>query len=616
MKVKGSITIYLSMILISVMLLVNVIGESARISAVQAQIKSYTYMSAESALAGYGRQVYEDYGILLVWEKQTVESVIKKNIQDNINMADLNEPGLNFLGTNLVNLEVTGKEYLTKKGGQYFSNQIKSYIKYAGVMETVERLVKECETYENCNDQNKNKCDLNIVVDVNKGELQELVENINSIVTGLKETKDLSNKYDSVSQKIEKLQSDFNKKEGKKVLKEYRELMASIEIKSRDVDSAISKIEVYERKKEQFLKKNSYTSDAKDYMDTNLEILEKVRDEIKRDKELNVLKIKKLDSGNISKVKKSISNMGKVISEMESLITLESTEEDRDNYSIFENLKDFIDSGVLSQVLENPENVSKNTLSGSNLPSTLKGKKNNSLSKEIKNKCVNALYAGLKFGNYNNPEKNTVLKYELEYIISGKDNDKENLASAVEKIVLAKTGINMAYLIRDKEKIEQVSAIAASVAIVTGLPFLEPVAKGVLISAWSMAEAVNDMKILLSGGKVALTKSKGGWRTSIGDITNGGKKEDSKGLSYKEYCQILIAVQNTGDSLYRIMDLIQINIQKRYNSEFLMSKSLTGFKLKATYETAPLFTAIPIVINNLTEENNAYKYSMTYYDSY
>ena len=39
-------------------------------------------------------------------------------------------------------------------------------------METVERLVKECETYENCNDQNKNKCDLNIVVDVNKGELQ------------------------------------------------------------------------------------------------------------------------------------------------------------------------------------------------------------------------------------------------------------------------------------------------------------------------------------------------------------------------------------------------------------------------------------------------------------
>ena len=616
MRLKASVTIFLSLVITVVIVVVCIVIESARISVSQMEGKAATYMAVESVFAGYGKQLYQDYGILLAWEQEPLGNQVTRYMQDNINMADLNEPGLNFLGTNLVNLEVTGKEYLTKKGGQYFSNQIKSYIKYAGVMETVERLVKECETYENCNDQNKNKCDLNFVVDDNKGELQELVENINSIVTGLKETKDLSNKYDSVSQKIEKLQSDFNKKEGKKVLKEYRELMASIEIKSKDVDSAISKIEVYERKKEQFLKKNSYTSDAKDYMDTNLEILEKVRDEIKRDKELNVLKIKKLDSGNISKVKKSISNMGKVISEMESLITLESTEEDRDNYSIFEKLKDFIDSGVLSQVLENPENVSKNTISGSNLPSTLKGKKNNSLSKEIKDKCVNALYAGLKFGNYNNPEKNTVLKYELEYVISGKDSDKENIASVVEKIVLAKTGINMAYLITDKEKMEQVSAIAASVAIVTGLPFLEPVAKGVLISAWSMAEAVNDMKILLSGGKVTLTKSKGGWRTSIGNITNGDKKEDSKGLSYKEYCQILIAVQNTGDSIYRIMDLIQINIQKRYNSEFLMSKSLTGFKLKATYETAPLFTAIPIVVNNLTEENNAYKYSMAYYDSY
>lgn len=46
------------------------------------------------------------------------------------------------------------------------------------------------------------------------------------------------------------------------------------------------------KEKKNSFEKNSYTSDAKDYMDTNLEILEKVRDEIKRDKELNVLKIK------------------------------------------------------------------------------------------------------------------------------------------------------------------------------------------------------------------------------------------------------------------------------------------------------------------------------------
>lgn len=616
MKKKGSITIYLSLILISVIVLVSIICESARISAIQAEIKNCTYMSGESALAGYARQIYDDYGILLVWENQTIESIIKKNIQDNINMADLNEPGLNFLGTNLVNLEVTKKEYLTKKGGQYFFNQINSYIKYSGVMEAVERLVKECETYENCKDQNKNICDGDIVVDDDMGELQGLVEKINKIITGLKETKDLSNKYDSVSQKIERLQSDLKKRDGKKVLKEYRELMALIEIKSKDVNSAISQIEVYETKKEQFLKKNSYTSDAKDYMDTNLEILKKVRDKIKRDKELKVLEIKELDQENIIKVKKSIENTKKIISLMESLITPDSTEKDNKNYSIFEKAKDFIDSGVLSLVLENPEKVSKNTITGSNLPTTLKKKKNNNVSKEIKDKCTNAIYSGIKFGNYVSVKKNTGLNYEMEYIISGKYSDKENLTATVEKMVLSRTAMSAAHLIIDSEKMKEVSAIASSVASVTGLPFLEPVAKAILISAWSTAEAVNDTKILLSGGKVAIVKTKKSWRTGIDNMTESDKKGDLKGLNYTEYCQMLIATENSSDCLYRMMDLIQVNIQKRYNSEFLISKSLTGFKVKAGYETAPLFTAIPVVINNMVEESGGYKYSMEYYNSY
>ena len=162
MRLKASVTIFLSLVITVVIVVVCTVIESARISVSQMEGKAATYMAVESVFAGYGKQLYQDYGILLAWEQEPLGNQVTRYMQDNINMADLNEPGLNFLGTNLVNLEVTGKEYLTKKGGQYFSNQIKSYIKYAGVMETVERLVKECETYENCNDQNKNKCDLNL----------------------------------------------------------------------------------------------------------------------------------------------------------------------------------------------------------------------------------------------------------------------------------------------------------------------------------------------------------------------------------------------------------------------------------------------------------------------
>ena len=128
MRLKASVTIFLSLVITVVIVVVCTVIESARISVSQMEGKAATYMAVESVFAGYGKQLYQDYGILLAWEQEPLGNQVTRYMQDNINMADLNEPGLNFLGTNLVNLEVTGKEYLTKKGGQYFSNQIKSYI--------------------------------------------------------------------------------------------------------------------------------------------------------------------------------------------------------------------------------------------------------------------------------------------------------------------------------------------------------------------------------------------------------------------------------------------------------------------------------------------------------
>ena len=63
---KGSITIYLSLVLISVLLLVCIIIESTRINVVQTECKAFTHLASDSVLAGYARQVYKDYGILLV----------------------------------------------------------------------------------------------------------------------------------------------------------------------------------------------------------------------------------------------------------------------------------------------------------------------------------------------------------------------------------------------------------------------------------------------------------------------------------------------------------------------------------------------------------------------
>ncbi len=49
-------------------------------------------------------------------------------------------------------------------------------------------------------------------------------------------------------------------------------------------------------------------------------------------------------------------------------------------------------------------------------------------------------------------EKNRSLDYEIEYIISGKSSDKENLESVVTKIFFIRMALNYVYLMGDSVK--------------------------------------------------------------------------------------------------------------------------------------------------------------------
>ena len=124
MQKKGSVTIFLCIVLVSVLLVVSIASESARVGVVQAECNTFTGMAGESVLAGYAKQVYEDYGILLVWESYPMEDQIKENIQANINLADLKGSGTNFLGTELTEVIADNKRYVTDKGGEAFVRQI------------------------------------------------------------------------------------------------------------------------------------------------------------------------------------------------------------------------------------------------------------------------------------------------------------------------------------------------------------------------------------------------------------------------------------------------------------------------------------------------------------
>lgn len=622
MKNRGSITIYLSIVLVSVILFISVISESGRVNAVQTKSKSYTYMAAESVLAGYGKQIYKDYGVLLVWENEPVEEQLKKYIQDNINMADLKRKGTNFMNTDLVNIDINKQKYVTDEEGKLFTEQVISYMKYAGTINAADNLIKKLKGYnKNSEAEMPDNGDVTDIVDNNSDELKNLADDINNIVADLKETQKLKEKIEAVSQKLEILNKNINsesnnKNHDKKVknfLEEYRELITELDMKAGDVHSAISQINQYDRKKELFLKENGYTSDARDYIDDNLKILENVENKIKENEELAISDFSDIHLKNIQVVKKSVKDIETVENNLESLTVTSVTEKDKKNQSIYESASALLNDGILSLIVNDVSNISNNTISFSNLPTTLKEQKtDNSILGATKNKAIISLYAKMKFGTYLSPQKNTGLTYELEYIINGKNNDKDNLVKTIEKMVAIRNAANFAYIITDKEKMSEISAVSASAATAIGLPFLEPAIKGVLMEAWALAEAVCDVRELFQGEKVPLVKNRQSWNTTLSNLLKKDVEhyKGKKGLDYDSYLEILMMLMENHDLVYRIMDLIQINIQKRYNKEFMMSKCFQGLDITATFKTKPLFTAIPWVVNLLSENHDDYTYSI------
>lgn len=569
---KGSITIYLSLVFVSILLLISVIIESARMNVVQTESKSFTYLAADSVLAGYARQIYEDYGILLVWEDKALKEQLMKYIQANINLADLDIGGTNIMATRLKDIKIKKVEYATENGGEAFINQILSYMKYAVTTESVSKLIDLYSS--NSNNQEKNDT-TEYMTNVNEEEsskISKIVEEINDVISSLKE-KDIKGKL-----KTERKRTKFLK----------------------NINEIIEKIEIYREEKKEFLKENKGPS-GDDYIDSNLKILEQIKNKI-NEEEL-------IDS---SDSKKTWEHVGEEIEEQVNRLTVNlSTEEDEKNKGVYESAKALLEKGILSIVIDDTAKISSASILSSNLPSTKNISKEN-LSGDIMDKAKIIMYAGMKFGNYRSIKKKSDLSYELEYIIAGKDNDRSNLTETVEQMVGVRNIVTLAYLITDKAKMTELSAIATSATTAIGLPFLEPVIKGILTEAWALAEAVNDIKIIMAGKRIALIKNNKNWNTGLKNLLStkikGSDKKSS--INYQQFCYLLMMKESMNTMAFRMLDLIQINIRKNYNQSFDVNHCFTGFHVEALYETEPLFVSMPWSIHQLGQKIGAYNFSV------
>lgn len=180
-----------------------------------------------------------------------------------------------------------------------------------------------------------------------------------------------------------------------------------------------------------------------------------------------------------------------------------------------------------------------------------------------------------KCGYYGHLKQDSLLQYQIEYIIAGKDTDWRNLEQVAKRLLRWREAANVLYILTDGGKIAQAEAMALALTAVTLLPALAEPVKFTILFAWAYVESLQDVKTLLEGGRVPVYKTAADWKTGIdsiknvkGSLTNG---DNGRGLSYKEYLEVMLFLTNDHDRTFRAMDIMEMDIRKTPgNSNFRM----------------------------------------------
>jgi len=192
-----------------------------------------------------------------------------------------------------------------------------------------------------------------------------------------------------------------------------------------------------------------------------------------------------------------------------------------------------------------------------------------------------------KCGCYTKQKEGAGVDYQMEYILAGKSSDRENLRAVVNRLLLLRETSNFLYLLSDSEKMAEAEALAMTLAAVILFPELKDLIKLSIVIAWSYAESVNDVKILLEGGKVPLGKSSMSWNMGLQNAMRldlvGEKNGFGQGLTYEQYLHTLLAVMKKEDRNMRFMDIVEMDIrQTPGNQNFCIDHCIHCFTAKMT----------------------------------
>lgn len=201
-------------------------------------------------------------------------------------------------------------------------------------------------------------------------------------------------------------------------------------------------------------------------------------------------------------------------------------------------------------------------------------------------------YTDTSPGDNDRAGSSALLDYEMEYIIGGEHNDRENVYKVINQLSVIREGVNLSYLISSQDKMSEAYMLAAALVGVTGCDLAVRLVQYIIVSIWAYAESIVELRKLLAGETIALIKNRDNWilqlsslvdeklnlQSLINNITsyeavNNNKVEGNgrdNGIGYKEYLKLLIMYMNKSDRNYHIAALMELRMIMYGHSGFRM----------------------------------------------
>lgn len=449
MKVKGSITIFLSLALLFVTALIGSLLESARVTVAGEIALDNSYLAEQNILAEYQRELWNDYHIFFVDASllNGEEGAVKLA---NSYMAKMMPGGKgDYLGTTASFTSLSFKENMTENNCYFFAKQAAAYMKYGAAAGVGKKLINNANLIKTAEDG----------TDTLRKGLKIKVEAEKKLIELEREKKKLEEKANDIKKGAENIKEII----GTEVHAQSKSGLLGVEEAERSESSNQIHTKMVEKPKAMAKKIEVQKSEVQD--DTPKYTEKEVADAKKKYKESQ----KNLDDAT----------------------------------------GDGSARGTLSFFISGDKKISKRKISSTAWGEVQTEKEEKT---DLVEKGLLILYAKAHFKNFlsktKEDDKKEALRYGLEYLIAGKESDEANLSSVANRIFGLRTIVWYGYFLTRKDKMAEAEAIAAAIASVLALPAAIEIIKYGIVMGWSMDEARKEVKSLLKGDDIPLLPGK------------------------------------------------------------------------------------------------------------